>query len=82
MEIILRAHGVNGARPRASGQQQSTTPRRAVRAENTLVHLKESRAGGLGSLASVSGSRDERTGREEPTATAGSVLTDTGTPRR
>lgn len=77
MEIILRAHGVNGALPRASGQQESSTPQKAVRAENTLVLLEESRAGGLGSLDSLSSIRDERMGREKPTATAGSFLTDT-----
>lgn len=82
MEIILRAHGVNGALPRASGQQESSTPQRAVRAENTLIHFEKNRAGGLGSLASLSSSRDERMGREEPMATEGSALTDTSTPRR
>lgn len=82
MEIILRAYGVNGALPRASGQQESSTPQKDVRAENTLVSLEESRARGLRFLASLSSSSDERMGREEPMATAGSALTDTGTPRR
>lgn len=45
-EIILRACGANGALPRASGPQGSSTPQRAVRAETTLVHLEESRARG------------------------------------
>lgn len=45
-EIILRACGVNGALPRASGPQGSCTPQRPVRAEISLVHLEESRAKG------------------------------------
>lgn len=77
MEIILRAHGVNGALPRASGQQESNTPQKTVRAENTFVLLEESRTRDLGFLASLKNSRDERMGREEPTATAGSAVSDT-----
>lgn len=59
MEIFLRARGVNGVLPRASGPQGSRTSWRAVRAETTSFYLEKAEMGALDSLANPSSSRDK-----------------------